>query len=150
MKDLRARTLRGGVAKICSQGANLVLRIGSLMILARLLVPGDFGLIAMVTAVTGILNLFRDFGLSTATIQRKDISDSQMSTLFWINVLVGIALTGLAMASAPLIANFYREPRLTSVTVALSAGFMTLTHRSSVKTLTTIESLGEAISGIAF
>jgi len=94
------------------------------MILARLLVPGDFGLIAMVTAVTGILNLFRDFGLSTATIQRKDISDSQMSTLFWINVLVGIALTGLAMASAPLIANFYREPRLTSVTVALSAGFM--------------------------
>jgi O-antigen/teichoic acid export membrane protein len=124
MKDLKARTLRGGFAKVCSQGVNLVLRIGSLMILARLLDPNDFGLVAMVTALTGILNLFRDFGLSTATIQRTSVSDEQLSTLFWINLSVGLILTSLTIAGAPVIADFYREPRLRWITVALAAGFL--------------------------
>jgi len=124
MKDLRTRTLRGGAAKVCSQGTNLILRVGALMILARLLDPGDFGVVAMVTALTGVLNLFRDFGLSTATIQRADITESQLSTLFWINILVGVALSCIAMASAPVIATFYHEPRLRSVTMALAAGFL--------------------------
>jgi O-antigen/teichoic acid export membrane protein len=124
MKDLRARTLRGGLAKVCSQGTNLTLRIGSLMILARILDPKDFGLVAMVTALTGILNLFRDFGLSTATVQRTSVTDGQLSTLFWINLLVGVALTSLTVAGAPVIADFYNEPRLRWVTVALAAGFL--------------------------
>src|SRR5438128_2535160 len=64
MKDLKQRVIRGGFAKICSQGASFLVRMGSLMILARLLDPKDFGLVGMVTAVIGVFNLFRDFGLS--------------------------------------------------------------------------------------
>jgi O-antigen/teichoic acid export membrane protein len=124
MKDLKDKAVRGGFAKLCAQGANLVIRVGSLVVLARLLNPTDFGLVAMVTAVTGLLNLFRDFGLSTATIQQKDITEGQISTLFWINVIIGVALAGVAAAGAGLIARFYHEPRLVWVTVALAASFL--------------------------
>ena len=61
------------------------------MVLARLLGPKEFGLVGMVTAFTGVLGLFRDFGLSSAAIQRTTVTDEQISTLFWINVLVGVA-----------------------------------------------------------
>ena len=64
MKDLKEKTIRGGAARLSAQVANFVLRLGSLMVLARLLGPKDFGLVGMVTAFTGVLTLFRDFGLS--------------------------------------------------------------------------------------
>ncbi|HEY6770492.1 MAG TPA: lipopolysaccharide biosynthesis protein [Candidatus Sulfotelmatobacter sp.] len=124
MKDLKEKTIRGGVARMAAQVANFVLRIGSLMILARLLDPKDFGLVGMVTAFTGILNLFRDFGLSTATVQRAEVSDDQISTLFWINLLVGIILAVLSAALAPVVAAFYHEPRLLWITIVLATGFL--------------------------
>jgi O-antigen/teichoic acid export membrane protein len=124
MKDLKERAIRGGVAKICAQIANFLLRIGSLMVLARLLDPVDFGLVGMVTAVTGVLSYFREFGLSTASVQRATISDEQMSTLFWINVVVGVLLGIVSLAVAPFVATFYHEPRLFMVTVVLGAGFV--------------------------
>src|ERR1700676_396753 len=124
MKDLKARAIRGGFAKLCSQGANFALRIGSLIVVARLLDPKDFGLVGMVTAFTGVLNVFRDFGLSTATVQRASVTDEQLSTLFWINVLVGLILALLLSAAAPIISNFYHEPRLFWVTIVLATGFL--------------------------
>lgn len=124
MKDLKERAIRGGLAKVCAQGANLALRICSLMVLARLLNPKDFGLVGMVTAFTSVLNLFRDFGLSTAAVQHASVTDKQISTLFWINVLVGASLTVLLMAMGPLIAAFYHEPRLFWVCAALSTSFL--------------------------
>jgi O-antigen/teichoic acid export membrane protein len=124
VKDLKGRTIRGGFAKICSQAANFILRIGSLMILARLLNPRDFGLVGMVTAVTGVLELFKDFGLSTATVQRASVTDQQTSTLFWINMLVGSILAILSVAIAPVVATFYHEPRLLWVTIVLALGFL--------------------------
>ena len=123
MKDLREKTIRGGLARLCAQGANFFLRLGSLMVLARLLGPKDFGLVGMVTAFTGVLTLFRDFGLSAVAIQRKDVTGEQLSTLFWINMLIGALLGILSLAMAPVIAAFYHEPRLIGVTVVLAAGF---------------------------
>ena len=82
MKDLKERTIRGGFAKVCSQGVYFRLRVGSLMILARLLEPKDFGLVGMITAVIGVLHLFKDFGLSTATVQRAIVTEGQLSTSF--------------------------------------------------------------------
>jgi PST family polysaccharide transporter len=90
--------------------------------MARLLNPADFGLVGMVTAITGSLNLIRDFGLSAATVQRADVSQNQLSTLFWLNVLVGAGLTAVATLFAPLVARFYHEPRLFWVTVAVATG----------------------------
>lgn len=124
MKDIRERTIQGGLAKLVSQGAAFFLRIGSLMVLGRLLDPKDFGLVGMVTAITGVLNLFRDFGLSTATIQRADITEEQVSTLFWINLFVGAVLSLLCLALAPFVATFYHEPRLFKVTLVLAGSFI--------------------------
>jgi len=124
MKDLKERTLRGGIAKLFAQGANFFLRVGSLMVLARLLDPADFGLVGMVTAVTGVFSLFKDAGLSMATVQRDTITNEQVSTLFWINILVGAVLGLLSLAIAPILASFYHEPRLFWVTAALATGFL--------------------------
>lgn len=124
MKDLKEKVVRGGFAKICAQGVSFILRTGSIMALARLLDPKDFGLVGMVTVFTGVLNLFRDFGLSQATVQRMDVTEEQISSLFWINILVGIILCLMLAVSAPLVAAFYREPRLTWVTLVLATSFL--------------------------
>src|SRR6266852_8824427 len=97
MKDLKERAIRGGFAKVCAQAANFLLRLGSVMMLARLLTPRDFGLVGMVTALTGVLSLFRDFGLSSAAIQRANVTEDQISTLFWINMLLGATLAVLTL-----------------------------------------------------
>ena len=102
----------------------MMIRVGSLMVLARLLNPKDFGLVGMVTAITGVLNLFRDFGLSSAAVQQVEVTDRQASALFWINVLAGMGLCSMLAAASPLVAWFYREPRLLWVTIILSLGFL--------------------------
>lgn len=102
-----------------AQAENFLLRMLSLMVMARLLDPKDFGLVGMVTAFTGILGLFRDFGLSAAAVQRESVTDEQLSTLFWVNLGVGLALAVVASALAPAIAVFYHEPRLVWVTSVL-------------------------------
>lgn len=95
----------------------------SLVVLARILTPADFGLVAMVSAVVGFVALFKDAGLAMATVQRKQINHAQISTLFWINMGISVALAGLLVAASPLVAVFYNEPRLTWVTAALGTGF---------------------------
>jgi O-antigen/teichoic acid export membrane protein len=124
MKDLKEKTVRGGVAKLSGQAANFVLRIGQTMVLSRLLDPKDFGLVAMVTVVTGVYSIFTSAGLSSATVQRATVTDEQVSTLFWINILIGAVLGLLCLASAPVLVSFYHEPRLFWVTVAMAAGFL--------------------------
>ena len=124
MENLKERTIRGGAAKFVAQAVTFSLRIGSLVVLSRLLEPKDFGLVGMVTAIVGVLNTFRDFGLSAATIQRESVSEEQVSTLFWVNLAVGAILTILALAAGPVIAGFYHEPRLLAVNAVLSAAFL--------------------------
>src|SRR5690348_11763546 len=94
------------------------------MVLARLLSPREFGLVGMVTAFTGILDLCRDFGLSAATVQRESVTDGQISTLFWVNVGLGTLLAMLMTSLAPVIAHFYHEPRLVAVTVVLALAML--------------------------
>jgi O-antigen/teichoic acid export membrane protein len=75
------------------------------MVPARLLDPKDFGLVGMVTAFRGVLYLFKDFGLSSATVQRVDVTDEQISTLFWINIDVALGLSAaMALWTIPHIA----------------------------------------------
>ena len=123
-QHLKRATLRGGLAKVASQGTNVLIRIGALVVFARLLDPIDFGLIGMVTAVTGVLGLLRDFGLSAATVQRASITDAQMSALFWFNILVGVVLWVASTLVAPVMAWFYHESRLVLITVVLTVGFV--------------------------
>jgi PST family polysaccharide transporter len=124
MQNLKEKTIRGGAARLASQVASLALRTGAIVVLARLLDPEDFGLVGMVTAFTGVLTWFRDFGLSAAAVQRVDITADQHSTLFWINVLFGALLALVTLAAAPAIAGFYHEPRLFWVTAVLGTAFL--------------------------
>jgi PST family polysaccharide transporter len=122
MEDLKGKTVRGGLARVSAQGANFLLRIGSLMILARLIDPKDFGLVGMVTAFTGVMNFFRDFGLGTAAVQHNSVSNEQISNLFWLNVVFGIGLAIVTASLAPVIVAFYHEPKLFSLTIVLASG----------------------------
>jgi PST family polysaccharide transporter len=122
-RDLKGKTARGALASICGQGTNILIRIGAMLILARMLSPEDFGLVAMATACTGFLALFQDVGLSMATVQRRTITRAQTSTLFWINLAAGGILAALCAAVSPILAAFYHEPRLVWVTIATGAGF---------------------------
>src|SRR6516164_10604036 len=124
MQDLKGKTIRGALARLFALGAGFLLRLGSLMVMARLLSPKDFGLVGMVTAFTGALGLFRDFGLSSAAIQRVTVTEEQISTLFWINLSLGALLVLVTLAMAPAIAAFYREPRLFEMTAVLASGFL--------------------------
>jgi O-antigen/teichoic acid export membrane protein len=122
--DLRRKTIRGATAAGGAQAAAFVLRLGSMVIMARLLYPEDFGLVGMVTAVTGFMAFFHDFGLSVASVQRVSVTEEQMSTLFWINVGAGTALAGLCILLAPLLVRFYGESRLLPISAVLGTGFL--------------------------
>jgi PST family polysaccharide transporter len=122
--NLAARSVQGGAVTLAAQGLRFVIQIGSTMILARLLVPGDFGLIGMAVAVTGFIALFRDLGLSQATVQRETITHADVNALFWVNVAVSTALALLTVALAPLLGWFYGDSRVTGITMALAGGFV--------------------------
>jgi O-antigen/teichoic acid export membrane protein len=123
-RDLARKTARGALVSAGAQAGTFILRTGSLMVLARLLLKEDFGLVNMVTAFTGFLGLLRDAGLGMAAVQRVSITRAQTSTLFWVNLAVGGLLALLAMATAPFLTAFYREPRLFWLTVVLGTSFI--------------------------
>lgn len=124
LTNIKGRTISGGLVTFTAQGVQFILNLVSVMVLARLLTPQDFGLVAMVTTITGFLRIFNDAGLSTATVQREGITHAQVSNLFWTNVALGGAVTLLLAAGSPIVAWFYREPRLLGVTLALSLTFL--------------------------
>lgn len=158
MADLEGRSVRGGAVTMSAQAVKLALQMFSTMVLARLLTPADFGLVAMVTAVVGFVSMFKDAGLSTATVQREQITHAQVSTLFWINVALSLTVMLGVIALAPAIAWFYNEPRLLNITFALAGTFIfggiTAQHQALLrrqmrfKALATIEVLS-MIGGIS-
>ncbi len=135
--DLKGRSVRGGAITVVSQACKFILQTGSTVVLARLLTPADFGLIAMVTAITGFATIFADLGLSMATVQKAKINHDQVSTLFWINVALGLLLAVIIVALAPAIAWFYGDARLTAVTAALGIVYvfsgLTVQHQAMLR-----------------
>jgi PST family polysaccharide transporter len=125
--DFKGRTVSSGLITISAQVVQFVLNLLAVACLARLLRPEDFGLVAMVTSVSNFLVIFNDAGLSTATVQREGITQAQVSNLFWTNVALGGSICLLLAASAPVIAWFFREPRLTGITLAISTTFLLTT-----------------------
>lgn len=100
-------------------GAQLVTFVVSI-VLARLLMPEDYGTVALVTVFTTIMQVFVDSGLGTALIQKKDADDLDFSSVFYFNFAVCIILYLLMFFAAPLIASFYNMPELTTVVRVIS------------------------------
>jgi polysaccharide transporter, PST family len=122
--DLGRRALRGGGLAFAAQAVKVLAQFAALVVLARLLPPRAFGLIAMVAALNTIFDLVKELGLSAATIQKTGISHEQVTALFWINVIAGTAITAILFLVAPLIAQFYAEPELIWITRLLALGFL--------------------------
>lgn len=95
-----------------------------IVVLARMLSPSDFGLLAMVATIISLGELLRDMGLSTAAIRAREISHQQSSNLFWASSCIGLALTLLMIGCAPAIARFYRQPALAAVASVMSVVFL--------------------------
>jgi O-antigen/teichoic acid export membrane protein len=135
--ELRRKSIRGGISMFTAEGLSYALRVASIIVLARWLAPEDFGLIGMVTALTMFAERFKDLGLDIATVQRERITHQEVSTLFWINLGVGAVITSVIVASAPLIARFYGEPRLFWIAVVLAGTFLvsgaTIQHQALLR-----------------
>lgn len=135
--DLKRHSIRGGLTTLGAQGVLFFLQVVQITVLSRLLPPSDFGLFAMVTAVTGFAMTFKDGGLSMATIQRPEITHAQISSLFWINVLIGLVLATFVASLAPVLAWFYGEPRLIGLALAIAFTFVlagtTIQHQALIR-----------------
>lgn len=95
-------------------GAQIVQFIVSI-VLARILVPEDYGVVALVLVFAQILQVFVDSGLGNALVQKKDADDLDFSSVFYFNVVWCFFLYAIIYAFAPIIANFYSNPALTSI-----------------------------------
>src|SRR5690349_5907399 len=123
-KDLGRRALRGGIISMVIQYGNAALQIAAAIILARLLAPEDFGLVAIVTVLTSFAPLLIDFGLLDATAQRSRITPAQVSGLFWVSTAIGVAVAAVVAAGSPLIAWIYGEPRLQPIALCVAVTFI--------------------------
>src|SRR5581483_5243208 len=124
LSRLKAVSVRGGVASVLAMVVTQLFRLVVIAALGRLLSPSDFGIFAMTMGVLQVGTVFRDAGLSSATIQREDLTNAQVNTLFWVNLAFGAAATLIACACGPLVAMFFDDPRLVDVTRVLSLSFV--------------------------
>lgn len=126
---LTTKAVRGAAVTVAAQGTKIFLQLLSVVVLGRLLGATDYGLIASVTTVIGVADIFRDFGLSSAAIQAKTLSRKQRDNLFWLNTGLGVILTLIIMAASPLIASLFKSSphvhdELVNLTLAIAPVFV--------------------------
>ena len=110
--SLRKQAASGVKWMTASAAAANALQFAQRVLLARLLVPADFGLAGMTFVVVGFAEVFADLGLGSAIIQRKIVTRNELSSLYWLNVLVGLVVFAVIVTGAPWIADFFGQPRL--------------------------------------
>lgn len=112
MDNLKEKTAKGLFWGGMNNGIQQLLGFVFGIIMARLLVPEYFGLVAMITVFSAVANALQNSGFSTALINEKDQKDSNYNAVFWFNIGMGVAIYIILFFCAPLIADYYREPRL--------------------------------------
>lgn len=157
--EVGQRVRGGAVWSLLQVGGRNLLSLGVTAVLARLLSPDDYGLIGMVSTLTALLLVFSDMGLSWATVQRKTISNEQVSNLFWLNTGVGGLFWAFCLVLAPHVADFYARPELQGVTVIMGVSFLLsglavqpfalLTRRMAFKRMAGIELTAQAVGALA-
>ena len=122
-EDLKRKTASGGVYTVATQTAGFLVTFTITPILTRILPPEDFGVIGMAAFFIGFAAMFTDAGLTSATIQRKNISNQDLSNLFWVSTSLGIFISITLALCAPLIVLLYSEPRVKAVIYLGGLGF---------------------------
>ncbi|MEI6499447.1 MAG: lipopolysaccharide biosynthesis protein, partial [Armatimonadota bacterium] len=122
LESLGSRARTAIAWKFLSQGMTYGVQIVTGIVLARLLMPKDFGVLGMATMVTGLVQIFQDLGMGQALVQRREVERRHVSAAFWGTLVMGALLCGLAFLIAPYVGVFFKEPRMVPVlrTVALT------------------------------
>lgn len=123
-EGLGSRSVHGFSLTFGAQILKLVVNTGATAVLARLLLPHDFGLVAMLVSVTGVAHIFRDLGLPLATVQRSRITAAESNCVFWLTLLVGLVVTALVGLSGPVLASFFGDRRIALMAPVVSLTFL--------------------------
>src|SRR5262249_28454806 len=121
---LGRKSLHSGVVFIIARCLNMFVQLGTTILLARLLNPHDYGLVAIVFALVSFAPMLIDFGTTDAIVQRKHITHTDVSTLLWLKLVIGSALALILASCSGLIALFYGEPALRSIALVSSITFL--------------------------
>lgn len=124
--SLRQKAVRGVVWSAIQSWVSRSISFVVFFLLARLLAPEAFGLVALASVFLAFVQIFLDQGFSQAIVQRQELQPEHLDTAFWINIGIGGLLTALSITCASLVANFYREPQLIPVLRWLSLSFLFL------------------------
>ncbi|MBC7103713.1 MAG: lipopolysaccharide biosynthesis protein [Parvibaculum sp.] len=111
-KSLKQRFFSAAALSIAERILTFLIQTGTTLILARILMPADFGLVGMVMPVIMVFQVMGNMGLTMAVLQRREVTPSQLSSLFYFNMSVSVVLAGVLYLSAPLISNFYDAPQV--------------------------------------
>lgn len=112
---LKEKTVKSVKWNTIATVVTMVLQVIQLAILTRLLEKSDFGLVAIASLVISFTDIFSELGITVALIHKQNISKDEYSSVFWLNVFVSLIIFILTLLSAPLVAVFYNEPRLTLI-----------------------------------
>lgn len=123
-KGLRRLAVRGAGMTVISGGLAVAIQIVATVVLARLLAPRDFGLVAMVTTFSLLLSNFGINGITEALVQCEHLDHAHASNLFWVNLCGGVILTGGFAAAGSLLARFYGEPLVAPITAGVSISIL--------------------------
>lgn len=138
-KSLKNKVVHGvlwsAIDRFSSQGIAFVISI----ILARLLTPHDYGLIAMIGIFISISETFVDSGLSSALVRNKNRSEIDCSTAFYVNIVIGAVCYGILFVCAPLVSKFYNEPELSNITRAMGIVFFLFSFSNVQQAILTIK-----------
>lgn len=157
-ESLKHKAVSGVLWRIGEQGATQIIQLVISIILARLIMPDQFGMVAMLAVFTSVAGVFIDSGFSTALIRKTDRSQADCSTVYWFNIVVSAVCYVILFMCAPLVADFYNMAELTSVLRVTSLGLVIgslggvqrtlLSAEMNFKALTKFNVLGVTVSGI--
>lgn len=122
--SLKKQAISGVKWTTISSIFNSIIQIVQLAILARILNPTDFGLMAIVMVVIGFSQIFIDMGVSNAIIYKQEVTSKQLSSLYWLNIIIGFLFFFLIVFSAPIISNFYNNKKLTPLIRLVAITFL--------------------------
>jgi O-antigen/teichoic acid export membrane protein len=117
--NLAGRAVRSGLIFIVGRMMNGVLQFATTVVLARLLVPEDFGVVAIAAAVTSFGPSLIDFGLTDATVQRPKITPGEVSAMFWLSLGMSSLMALLLVLGSPFLASMYGQPSLAAITAMM-------------------------------
>ncbi len=157
-ETLKHKAVNGVLWRIAEQGGKQAIYFVISVVLARLIMPDQFGMVAMLTVFTAVAGVFIDSGFSTALVRKNDRTQADCSTVYWFNIVISVVCYLILFACAPLIARFYGMPELSAIlrvsALGLVIGSLAGVHRTLLnaeldfKALTKFNLLGVVLSGI--